>query len=112
MRLWMKSGVLGALCIGLAFSTACMQPKGDKGKEGESQVSCPMPAGDQIRVCKDGSKAIQEEAPSCFWACPEDKRLEEGTACAAIARICKDGSPAKSDPDWGKTNCKQTCPED
>jgi hypothetical protein len=90
-----------------------MQPKDKKpeNKDG-TVVSCPTPPADNIRVCKDGSKAVQEKAPSCFWACPEDKRLKPGMECATIQRICKDGSNAVSDPEWGKTNCKQACPED
>lgn len=112
MTLGKKISVLAILCLTLTFSTACMQPKGDKGKGGDSQVTCPMPPEELIRVCKDGSKSVQEKAPSCFWACPEDKRVAQEFACPAIARTCKDGSTAVSDPEWGKTNCKQTCPED
>jgi hypothetical protein len=111
MSLRIKILGLGLLCLSLGFTAACMKPK-DKKPQEESEASCPQPPSENIRVCKDGSKAIQEKAPSCYWACPEDQRLKPEESCATFQRMCKDGSAAIPDPEWGKTNCRQTCPED
>lgn len=69
-------------------------------------MACNTPPGkactDDAKQCPDGSY-VSRTGPNCeFAACPG-----EGEVCPALARVCNDGSTAKTEP-----GCKLVCPED